>query len=56
MYGYYRQKHKVFISFYHYDDQQYKNYIDSYLSNNIINKSVSMGNIRQTIVMNILSA
>lgn len=43
MYGYYRQKHKVFISFYHYDDQQYKNYIDSCLSNNIINKSVSMG-------------
>lgn len=24
MYGYYKQKHKVFISFYYYDDQKYK--------------------------------
>lgn len=36
-------KHKVFISFYHHDDQKYKNYIDTYLSKNIINKSVSDG-------------
>lgn len=43
MYGYNKQKHKVFISFYHYDDQKYKNYIDSYLSGNIINKSVASG-------------
>ncbi len=41
MYGY--QKHKVFISFYHHDDQQYKNYIDHNLSGNIINKSVMQG-------------
>ena len=37
------KKHKVFFSFYHHDDQQYKNYIDYYLSGNIINKSVSDG-------------
>lgn len=47
MYGYnyysMRTKHKVFISFYHRDDQKYKDYIDLYLSNNIINKSVSYG-------------
>lgn len=43
MYGYYKQKHKVFISFYHYDDQKYKDYIDKYLSHNIINKSVALG-------------
>lgn len=44
MYGYYsKPKHKVFISFYHYDDQKYKNYIDKYLSANIINKSVMDG-------------
>ena len=42
MYGYYT-KHKVFISFYHRDDQDYKNYIDQYLSRNIINKSVFDG-------------
>ena len=43
-YGYSAQtKHKVFISFYHHDDQKYKNYIDRYLSNNIINKSVFEG-------------
>lgn len=41
MYGY--PKHKVFISFYHHDDQQYKNYIDHNLSGNIINKSVMQG-------------
>lgn len=37
------QRHKVFISFYHHDDQAYKNYIDKYLSENIINKSVTEG-------------
>lgn len=36
-------KHKVFISFYHTDDQWYKDYIDKYLSTNIINKSVCDG-------------
>lgn len=43
MYNYNTQRHKVFISFYHHDDQSYKNYIDKYLSRNIINKSVSDG-------------
>lgn len=45
MYSYYgaQIKHKVFISFYHHDDQKYKEYIDRYLSSNIINKSVSEG-------------
>ena len=43
MYGYYTQRHKVFISFYHKDDQAYKEYIDKYLSGNIINKSVVDG-------------
>lgn len=36
-------KHKVFISYYHQDDQIYKNYIDTFLSRNIINKSVMPG-------------
>lgn len=36
-------RHKVFISYYHADDQYYKDYIDKYLSNNIINKSVVAG-------------
>lgn len=43
MYGYCTAKHKVFISFYHADDQYYKDYIDNYLSANIINKSVYTG-------------
>lgn len=43
MYSYYTQRHKVFISFYHHDDQTYKDYIDKYLSRNIINKSVMNG-------------
>ena len=45
MYSYYgtRIRHKVFISFYHHDNQKYKEYIDRYLSSNIINKSVSEG-------------
>lgn len=38
-----QQKHKVFISFYHRDDQGYKCFIDKYLSGNIINKSVMDG-------------
>ena len=43
MYSYYPPRHKVFISFYHKDDQAYKEYIDKYLSGNIINKSVVDG-------------
>jgi len=43
MYTYGRVKHKVFISYYHLDDQPYKNYIDLNLSQNIINKSVRFG-------------
>lgn len=43
MYYSYLEKHKVFVSFYHADDQYYKNYIDKYLSKNIINKSVMDG-------------
>lgn len=43
MYGNFEQKHKVFISFYHHDDQEYKEYVDKYLSSNIINKSVKDG-------------
>ena len=44
MYGYCQKpKHKVFISFYHQDNQWYKNYIDTYLSAGIINKSVQNG-------------
>lgn len=39
----YRVKHKTFISFYHHDDQDYKEYIDKRLSTNIINKSVDDG-------------
>lgn len=36
-------KHKVFISFYHFDDQSYKDYIDKNLCKNVINKSVVDG-------------
>ena len=44
MNSYYQiQKHKVFLSYYHRDDQKYKDYIDRYLSSNIINKSVADG-------------
>ena len=43
MYPYFTQKHKVFISYYHHDDQAYKDCIDIYLSGNIINKSVMPG-------------
>lgn len=41
----YIRKHKVFISFYHHDDQYYKDFIDNNLSGNIINKSVKDGEI-----------
>lgn len=45
LYNYYGQmeKHKVFFSFYHYDDQLYKEYIDRNMSSRIINKSVMDG-------------
>lgn len=43
MFTQHKPKHKVFISYYHAEDQRYKNYIDTYLSNNIINKSVVVG-------------
>lgn len=43
MYLYNRIKHKVFFSFYHYDDQLYKNRIDQRFSSCIINKSVMDG-------------
>lgn len=43
-YGYFGlSKHKVFISFYHFDDQTYKNYLDLNLCQNVINKSVVNG-------------
>jgi len=38
-------EHKVFISYYHEEDQRYKNYIDTHLSAGIINKSVQSGDI-----------
>ena len=43
MYSYGMQRHRVFISFYHHDDQAYKDYIDKYLSRSIINTSVRLG-------------
>ncbi len=36
-------KHKTFISFYHYDDQRYKNYLDRCFRGIEINKSVNDG-------------
>jgi hypothetical protein len=36
-------KHKVFVSFYHQDDQDYKNYIDKNFGHLIINESVMNG-------------
>lgn len=36
-------KHKVFLSFYHHDDQWYKTYIEQHFSNRFINKSVENG-------------
>ena len=38
-------KHKVFVSYYHKDDQVYKNYIDSNFKDKIINKSVMNNDI-----------
>ncbi len=38
-----RTKHKAFISFYHKDDQRYKDYIHDYLCSDLIDKSVSDG-------------
>lgn len=43
MYYYGSQKHKVFISFYHRDDEYYKKFIVDHLSANVINKSVEDG-------------
>lgn len=37
------KQHKVFISFYHFDDQKYKNYLINYYQNYIIDKSVCNG-------------
>lgn len=47
MYNYFNdsRKHKVFISYYHYDDQKYKNYIDNNFKDIIINKSVMFNDI-----------
>lgn len=43
-YGFYNnQRHKVFLSFYHHDDQKYKDYIDNHFARDIINKSVFDG-------------
>ena len=36
-------KHKVFISYYHHDDQYYKDYIVNHFGNQFINKSVNIG-------------
>ncbi len=38
-----KQKHKVFVSFYHYDDQDYKEYVDHIFMGIVINKSVMNG-------------
>ena len=42
MYNYFndRPKRKVFVSYYHKDDQKYKNYIDNNFKDIMINKSV----------------
>lgn len=45
MYNYGMERHKVFISYYHHDDQYYKNYIENNLSEYVINKSVKDGEI-----------
>lgn len=39
----YYDKHKVFISYYHFDDQKYKESLDSLLGSRVINKSVEAG-------------
>ena len=38
-------RHKVFISYYHYDDQSYKNRFEELFGNVLINKSVMDGDI-----------
>ena len=43
MYYYGQHKHKVFTSYYHFEDQNYKDYIDRNFGNRIINKSVMDG-------------
>lgn len=43
MYYGYTTRHKVFTSFYHKDDQKYKDYIDRNFSHLIINKSIMNG-------------
>lgn len=35
--------HIIFTSYYHYDDQYYKDYIDNHFGNLIINESVMIG-------------
>ena len=43
-YNYYNDtRHKVFFSFYHWDDQGYKNILDQRFGDSIINKSVMNG-------------
>ena len=41
-------KHKVFISYYHEDDQEYKNRLVQALSSKVVDKSVSPGDIHDT--------
>jgi hypothetical protein len=40
-----KEKHKVFISFYHYDDQSYRDKFDNLFGHLFINKSVNDGDI-----------
>ena len=40
-------RHKVFISYYHKDDQEYKNRLTQALGNNFVNKSVREGDIQE---------
>lgn len=40
-------RHKVFISYYHKDDQQYKNRLVQALENNFVNKSIKEGDIQE---------
>ena len=41
-------RHKVFISYYHDDDQEYKNRLVQALNSKLIDKSVSPGDIHDT--------
>lgn len=47
MYNYFNDsgKHKVFVSYYHKDDQKYKDYIDNIFKDIMINKSVMNNDI-----------